>query len=124
MSEKPRTSRPRRLRDWLNPTGARKVHSLVDKVYKPKNLAMAWDKVRRNKGAGGVDGETLKDFEAGLEERLARRPGLGQRVLGADETRGAARFGQPVDLLNLDAELFVILDQTHRDRSGATHDPA
>ena len=72
MSEKPRTSRPRRLRDWLNPTGARKVHSLVDKVYKPKNLAMAWDKVRRNKGAGGVDGETLKDFEAGLEERLAR----------------------------------------------------
>ncbi len=72
MSERPRTSRPRRLRDWLNPTDARKVHSLVDKVYKPKNLVMAWEKVRRNKGAGGVDGETLKDFEAALEERLGR----------------------------------------------------
>jgi len=72
MSERPITSRPRKLRDWLNPTSARKVHSLVDKVYKPKNLAMAWEKVRRNKGAGGVDGETLKDFEAGLEEHLAR----------------------------------------------------
>jgi len=43
-----------------------------DKVYKPKNLVLAWERVWRNKGAGGVDGETLKDFEAGLEERLAR----------------------------------------------------
>lgn len=72
MSEKPETSRPRRLRDWLNPTGAKKVHSLVDKVYKPKNLLRAWEKVRRNKGAGGVDGETLEEFEGGLQERLER----------------------------------------------------
>jgi len=72
MSEKPGTSRPRRLRDWLNPTCARKVHSLVDKVYKPKNLLLAWEKVRRNKGAGGVDGETLEEFEEGLQERLER----------------------------------------------------
>src|SRR5215813_228868 len=27
------SSRPRRLADWINPTGARKVHSLIDKVY-------------------------------------------------------------------------------------------
>ncbi len=27
MSERPGTSCPRTLRDWLNPTGARKVHS-------------------------------------------------------------------------------------------------
>ena len=28
MSEIPVHSRPRRLADWINPTGARKVHSL------------------------------------------------------------------------------------------------
>src|SRR5215471_8325605 len=38
MSEIPVHSRPRRLADWINPTGARKVHSLVDKVYQRKNL--------------------------------------------------------------------------------------
>jgi len=43
LSEKSISYRPRRLADWLNPTGARKVHSLVDKVYKRKNLAaMLW----------------------------------------------------------------------------------
>jgi hypothetical protein len=37
MSEKPEHQRPRRLADWINPTGARKAHSLIDKVYKRKN---------------------------------------------------------------------------------------
>ena len=45
MSEKPVRSRLRRLVDWINPTGAKKVHSLIDKVYKRKNLEMAWEKV-------------------------------------------------------------------------------
>ena len=31
FSEKPVRSRPRRLADWINPTGAKKVHSLIDK---------------------------------------------------------------------------------------------
>ena len=34
MSEKPVHPRSRRLADWINPTGAKKVHSLIDKVYK------------------------------------------------------------------------------------------
>src|SRR6516225_6753619 len=42
FSEKPVRSRPRRLVDWINPTGAKKVHSLIDKVYGRKNLEMAW----------------------------------------------------------------------------------
>lgn len=42
ISEKPIRHHPRRLVDWLNPTSARKVHSLVDKVYKMKNLELAW----------------------------------------------------------------------------------
>src|SRR5437588_808125 len=61
MSERPRSDRPRRLADWLNPTGAKKVHSLVDKVYKQKNLELAWVRVQRNDGAGGVDGQSLAD---------------------------------------------------------------
>lgn len=72
MSERPGHYRPRRLSDWINPTGERKVHSLVDKVYKRKNLEMAWEKVRRNRGAGGVDGEDLESFKESLEANLER----------------------------------------------------
>jgi hypothetical protein len=50
MSEKPVHSRLRRLVDWINLTGAKKVHSLIDKVYKRKNLEMAWEKVKANRG--------------------------------------------------------------------------
>lgn len=72
MSERPVHHRPRRLSDWLNPAGERKVHSLVDKVYKRKNLELAWKKVKKGGGSGGVDGETLATFEASLEENLER----------------------------------------------------
>ena len=34
ISERPISLGPRRLAEWLNPTGTKKVHSLVDKVYK------------------------------------------------------------------------------------------
>ena len=57
---------------WINPAGKRKVHSLVDKVYKRKNLEVAWEKVKRNRGAGGVDGEDLAAFEASLDANLDR----------------------------------------------------
>jgi RNA-directed DNA polymerase len=77
MSERPRSERPRRLADWLNPTGAKKVHSLVDKVYKRKNLELAWLRVRSNGGAGGVDGQGLAEFEKVLDEQLDR---LGQEL--------------------------------------------
>ena len=70
MSEIPERRAPRRLADWLNPTGARKVHSLIDKVYKRKNLEMAWEKVEANQGAGGVDGESIEAFGARSQERL------------------------------------------------------
>jgi RNA-directed DNA polymerase len=72
MSEKPVRDRPRRLADWLNPTGDKKVHSLVDKVYKRWNLEDAWLRVKGNGGAGGVDGQSLRDFEKVLDEPLDR----------------------------------------------------
>src|SRR6266403_5394076 len=72
MSEKPVHSRLRRLVDWSNLTGAKKVHSLIDKVYKRKNLEMAWEKVKENRGSGGVDGQSLTAFEAQLGPQLER----------------------------------------------------
>jgi hypothetical protein len=53
--------------DWINPTGAKKVHSLVDKVYKQKNLEIAWEYVQANRGSGGVDGRAWKDSRRSLE---------------------------------------------------------
>lgn len=72
MSEKPVRHHARRLADWINPAGAKKVHSLVDKVYKMKNLELAWQKVRQNRGAGGIDGESVEGFEENLTENLKR----------------------------------------------------
>src|ERR1700694_2276652 len=72
MSEIPVHFRPRRLADWINPTGAKKVHSLIDKVYKRKNLEMAWEKVHANRGSGGVDGQSLEEFSAQLDQQLDR----------------------------------------------------
>jgi RNA-directed DNA polymerase len=72
FSEKPVRSRLRRLVDWINLTGAKKVHSLIDKVYKRKNLEMAWERVKANRGSGGVDGQSLEDFEAQLDQQLDR----------------------------------------------------
>src|ERR1035441_7332080 len=72
MSEKPVHPRPRRLADWINPIGAKKVHSLIDKVYKRKNLEMAWDRVQANRGSGGVDGQSLEGFGQQLGSELNR----------------------------------------------------
>src|SRR5690349_7169846 len=51
--------------------GQRKVHSLIDKVYAPANLAEAWRHVRENKGGAGIDGLTIAAFADREEERLA-----------------------------------------------------
>ena len=47
-----------------------KQHSLIDKVYSPRNLAEAWDKVRRNKGCAGVDRRTVQHFEKHADRLL------------------------------------------------------
>jgi len=70
--EKPVRSRLRRLVDWINLTGAKKVHSLIDKIYKRKNLEMAWERVKENRGSGGIDGQSLEAFEAQLNQQLDR----------------------------------------------------
>src|SRR6478752_223720 len=56
----------------------RKAHSVIGEVYVPQNLRRAWDQVRENRGAGGVDRVSIDRFgqECGryltvLHQRLA-----------------------------------------------------
>lgn len=44
----------------------------MDKVYKRKNLELAWEKVKRNRGSGGIDGQSIEDFGRDLEGNLQR----------------------------------------------------
>ena len=48
-----------------------KWYALMDKVFAPKTLAAAWMKVHANKGAAGVDGQSIERFEARADEYLA-----------------------------------------------------
>ena len=41
-----------------------RFYSLSDKVWRDDVLAVAWQAVRRNGGAAGVDGETVADVES------------------------------------------------------------
>ncbi len=50
---------------------ARKAHSLIGQIYDPRNLARAWERVKKNKGAGGVDGVTVTRFEESREHYLS-----------------------------------------------------
>ncbi len=73
LCEKPERHAPRRLSDYLMLEGQKqKVHSLVDKVYSRKNLKLAWERVRANRGASGTDGITIGAFEANLDVNLER----------------------------------------------------
>lgn len=45
-------------------------HSLYDKVISLPNLVDAYQKVRRNKGAGGIDGVTLEQFDERADEYI------------------------------------------------------
>ena len=49
---------------------AQKAHSLIGQVYDPRNLARAWERVKKNKGASGIDGITIARFEANRDYYL------------------------------------------------------
>lgn len=49
-----------------------KWFSLIDKVYRPANLAGAFARVKANQGAAGVDHQTVAMFEQQLETNLGK----------------------------------------------------
>jgi RNA-directed DNA polymerase len=53
------------------PQGKRKWHSLIDKVYAPRNLALAWERVKANGGAPGSDGITVQQYAEHADSWLA-----------------------------------------------------
>jgi RNA-directed DNA polymerase len=48
----------------------KKHHSLIDKVWNWKNLNEAWEKVKQNRGAGGIDEVSIEEFDQNLEQNL------------------------------------------------------
>ena len=64
-----------------------KWYSLMDKVCAPKTLALAWERVRANRGAAGVDGQSVEKFEAKAGACLAEL---------AEELRGGTYRPQAV----------------------------
>jgi len=61
----------RMLSALVNGVKGGKWFSLMDKVFAPKTLAVAWTKVRANKGAAGVDGQSIERFAARAEVYLS-----------------------------------------------------
>ncbi len=56
----------------------RRFHALFDRICRGDVLAEAWKRVKSNRGASGVDGETLKRIEAAGEVEFLRE--LGDRL--------------------------------------------
>lgn len=46
----------------------RRFHALYDKIYRPDILWEAWLRVKRKKGSGGVDGQTIEQIVLGYGE--------------------------------------------------------
>jgi RNA-directed DNA polymerase len=61
---------------------SRRFHALHDKLYLPYILQSAWELVRQNQGAAGIDQQTLADIEAhGVPEFLAEiAQGVGEKT--------------------------------------------
>jgi RNA-directed DNA polymerase len=77
MAERPNNpvDKVRRLRQRLYVAAKRnrkrRFHALFDRICRGDVLAEAWERVKANKGAAGVDGETLSMIEqGGVEEFL------------------------------------------------------
>ena len=49
----------------------RKWYSLYDKVYSGANLQRAWQQVKAGKGAGGIDGVSIQQYDASLPQNLS-----------------------------------------------------
>lgn len=60
----------RRLWAAAKRSPGRRFHALYDRIHRDDVLWTAWGRVRRNRGAGGVDGQTLADVRQYGEARF------------------------------------------------------
>lgn len=58
----------------------RRFHALMDRIWRPDILQEAWRRVKRNRGAAGVDGSTLAAIEQYGVERLLEELGAALRA--------------------------------------------
>src|SRR5262245_6160560 len=62
----------RRLWTCAKRSRTRRFHALYDRVFRRDVLDEAWRRVRSNRGAAGVDEESIRDIEArGVEQFLS-----------------------------------------------------
>jgi retron-type reverse transcriptase len=95
----------------------RKVHSLIDKVYDPANLAEAWKRVRENKGSAGIDGLTVAGFEQRQDELLdTLHKQLREKTYRHMAMRKVWREIQEGNFWILDADLRAYFDSIDQSR--------
>lgn len=58
------------FREGVKTPQKRKWYSLIDKIWAIPNMEEAFKEVKRNRGAAGVDGVTIKAFEFGVEDNV------------------------------------------------------
>ena len=46
------------------------MHSLYGQLLRDRALTAAWEKVKRNRGAGGIDGETIESYGKNIEVNI------------------------------------------------------
>jgi len=61
----------RMLETLIRGEKGRKWFSLIDKVYSERNIRAAWAKVRANRGAAGIDRQSVSLFEEDKERNLS-----------------------------------------------------
>jgi group II intron reverse transcriptase/maturase len=70
----------RRLWSAAKQHPGRRFHALYDRIARPDILAEAWKRVRRNRGAAGVDAQTIADVEQYGVERFLEELGAALRA--------------------------------------------
>ena len=57
-------------KNFMNEPLKFKWHSLYGQMLRDRKLTEAWKQVKSNKGSGGIDGETIAEFDKKSEERI------------------------------------------------------